>query len=61
MITNYTIKEAKSVLKTTRDYNITMDWLHQHREYELVGIHTDYTHDIPSQKVVVFKVLRRRF
>lgn len=61
MITNYTIRNGKEIVKTCQDYNLAMDWLHQHREFELIGIHTDYTHDIPSQKVVNMKVLRRRF
>ena len=61
MITNYTIRDNNEVLKKCKDYNFAMDWLHQHREYELVGIHRDYTHDIPSEKVVMYKVLRRRF
>ena len=61
MITNYTIRNGKEVLKTCQDYNIAIHWLYQNREYELIGVRTDYTHDIPSEKVVTFKVLRRRF
>lgn len=48
-------------MKRCRDYDIAIHWLYQNREFEVVGIHTDYTHDIPSERVVTFKVLRRRF
>ena len=55
MITEHIIKSSQGVL-FTGSYDSVIDWLYYNREYSLFAIESEYTHDMPSKHLIIYKV-----
>lgn len=55
MITEHIIKSSQGVL-FTGSYDSVIDWLYSNREYSLFSIDSEYTHDMPSKHLIIYKV-----
>ena len=55
LITEHIIKSSQGVL-FTGSYDSVIDWLYSNREYSLFAIESEYTHDMPSKQLIIYKV-----
>ena len=55
MITEHIIKSSQGVL-FQGSYDSVIDWLYSNREYSLFAIGSEYTHDMPSKHLIIYKV-----
>ena len=55
MITEHIIKSSQGVL-FQGSYDSVIDWLYSNREYSLFAIESEYTHDMPSKHLIIYKV-----
>ena len=55
MITEHIIKSSQGVL-FQGSYDSVIDWLYSNREYNLFAIESEYTHDMPSKHLIIYKV-----
>ena len=55
LITEHIIKSSQGIL-FQGSYDSVIDWLNVHRDFNLFAIESEYTHDMPSKHLIIYKV-----